>query len=130
MPHERSPALTFNSTLGASLIALSLVSSAVAHAGGAPVATAAPVAAAAPKPTMAFSFDLTPEFYATNKLGSYSKGDLAGNVAKFGLSKALPNGMSVGGSLALTVREPGITGTASSYAALEVNTSHTNGRVV
>lgn len=121
--------MTFQSTLGATLIAASCLTAAAAFAGGpaAPVATpvvAAPAAPAAPKPTLTFGFELTPEFYASDKAGSYSKGDLADDVAKFTVSKALPNNISVSGSLSTTLREPGTTGKASASSALEVGASY------
>ena len=107
--------MTLNSKLGVSLIALSMVSAAVAQADTAP---------AAPKPTLTFQLEITPEFYASDKVGSYSKGDLADDVAKISISKALPNGFNIGASIAATMREAGITGQASAYNQLEVSTSY------
>lgn len=107
--------MTLNSKLGASLIALSMASAAVAHADTAP---------AAPKPTLTFQLEITPEFYASDKVGSYSKGGLADDVAKISVSKALPNGFNVGGSISATMREPGITGHASAFNQLEASTSY------
>ena len=109
--------MTIHSTFGATLVALSLVAAA-AHA------EVAPAAPAAPKPTMAFSFEMTPELYATKKTGSNSVGDLADDVAKFGLSKTLPNGVTVGGSLSGIMREPSTSGVGSSYATVELSASY------
>lgn len=117
--------MTSKSTLGVSLIALSLMSASAALAGGPatpavePVPTVAPIVVK-PKPTLTFTVEETPEFYATSKAGSYSKDSLADEVTKLSLAKALSNGWSVGGSLAFTVRAPGTNGSYSGYNQLEL----------
>lgn len=94
-------------------------------AGAAQADTAAPAATpAAPHPTLTFSFEVTPEFYALDKTGSYSKGDLADTALKLGVSKALANNISVGASLSEVLREPSTSGAGSSYTALEVNAAY------
>lgn len=121
--------MTFKPAFAASLVAATLLSAAAAQAGGPagvavePAPVVAPVAAKA-KPKLTFGFEVSPEYYATDKAGSYKKGDLASTVAKLSVSKALDNGFTVGGALAYTTREPGTTGMSSNYAQLEVNTSY------
>lgn len=73
----------------------------------------------APAPGLAFSFEMTPEFYASSKAGSYALGDLAETVFKIGLSKALPHGLSLAGTLSETIRVPDSSGEGSSYAQAE-----------
>jgi hypothetical protein len=100
------------------LIAASLLTAAAAQADG--VAPVTPVAVtAAVAPTLTFGFEITPEFYASSKPGSYESGDLADTVFKAALSKALPNGMTVAGSIAETMRAPDTSGVASTYNQLE-----------
>ena len=126
LTYERNTTMTFHSTLGASIVALSFVAATASFAGGpaTPAIEVAPAAPAAPKPSMVFSFELQPEFYAADKAGNYMKGDLADTQAKISVSKALPNGLTVAGALQLTAREAGITGVASGYAQLEASTSY------
>ncbi|MEI6097062.1 MAG: hypothetical protein WCS20_01970 [Alphaproteobacteria bacterium] len=114
--------MTTSSIFRATLIATSLMAAATAQAETvAPVeaaAVAAPVA-----PTLTFGFEITPEFQASNKSGSYESGDLAQTVYKISVSKALPNGMSVAGSLAETFRAPS-GGSATTYSQFEVKAGY------
>jgi hypothetical protein len=94
-----------------------------ALAGG--VAPVVPVVVATPlSPTLTFGFEVSPEFYATSKAGSYASGDLADTVLKLSLSKALKDGFSVAGSLAETMREPSTKGVASTYNQFEVKVGY------
>jgi predicted porin len=97
---------------------------AAAAANAETMAPVAPVAVAAPPaPTLTFGFEITPEFQATDKPGSYESGDLAQTVYKISISKALESGVSLQASLAETYRAPS-GGSATTYNQFEVKAGY------
>ena len=109
--------MSFSTSFRPTLVAASLLAAAAAQA-DTTAPTTAVAATAAVTPTLTFGFEITPEFYASSKAGSYELGNLADTVFKVALSKAMPNGMSLAGSLSETMRAPS-GGSGSTYNQLE-----------